>query len=158
MEYLVDEELVPEESIEDVPTLPVVDKNVLELKRLELQDCEQEQESQLKLCKIELREKELSVQLKLKELEKSIVTPVKSPEVPTTFDVSKHIRFVPQFQEQEVDKYFLHFEKVATSLAWPKEVWMVLKFTVRSCQASCSESIQTCTRSVQTKFQEVQKG
>jgi len=126
MEYLVNKELVSEESIEDVPASPVVDKNALELKRLELQDHEREQESQLKLHKLELREKELSVQLKLKELEKSVVAPVKSPEVPTTFDVSKHIRFVPQFQEKEVDKYFLHFEKVATNLAWPKEVWMVL--------------------------------
>ena len=29
------------------------------------------------------------------------------------FDVTKHIRLVPPFQEKEVDKYFLHFEKVA---------------------------------------------
>ena len=27
------------------------------------------------------------------------------------FDVIKHIRLVPPFQEKEVDKYFLHFEK-----------------------------------------------
>ena len=97
-----------------------LDNNILELKRLELQDCGRERESQLKLRELEVREKELSVQLKIKELEKAVVTPVKSPEA-TTFDVSKHIRFVPQFQEK-VDKYFLHFEKVATSLAWPKEV------------------------------------
>ena len=90
-----------------------------------MRDHEQERESQLKLRELEVREKELSVQFKMKELEKA-VTLVRSPEVSTTFDVSKHIRFVPQFQEKEVDKYFLHFEKVATSLAWPKEVWMVL--------------------------------
>ena len=124
IKFLVDEELVPEETIEDLPS-HTVDSSVLELKRLELQDREREQESQLKLRKLEVREKELSVQLKMKELEKA-VTPVRSPDVSTTFDVSKHIRFVPQFQEKEVDKYFLHFEKVVTSLAWPKEVWMVL--------------------------------
>ena len=38
----------------------------------------------------------------------------------------RHIRFVPPFQETEPDKYFLHFEKVATSLEWPKEVWILL--------------------------------
>ena len=37
MEYLIYEELVPEETIDDVPT-KTVDNNVLELKRLELQD------------------------------------------------------------------------------------------------------------------------
>ena len=32
------------------------------------------------------------------------------------FDIGKHIRFVPPFQESEVDKYFMHFDKIATSL------------------------------------------
>ena len=41
----------------------------------------------------------------------------------THFDVTKHIRLVPPFQEKEVDKYFLHFEKVAENLKWPKEHW-----------------------------------
>ena len=36
-------------------------------------------------------------------------------------DVTKHIRLVPPFQEKEVDKYFLHFEKVAENLKWPRE-------------------------------------
>ena len=44
----------------------------------------------------------------------------------TGFDVSKHIRLVPPFQEEEVDKYFIHFENIATSLEWPREVWTIL--------------------------------
>ena len=42
------------------------------------------------------------------------------------FDVTKHIRLVPPSQEKEVDKYFLHFEKVAENLKWPREHWRVL--------------------------------
>ena len=42
------------------------------------------------------------------------------------FDVTKHIRLVPPFQEKEVDKYFLHFEKVAENLNWPKVHWTLL--------------------------------
>ena len=42
------------------------------------------------------------------------------------FDVTKHIRFVPPFQEKEVDKYFLNFEKIAENLKWPKEHWTLL--------------------------------
>ena len=34
-------------------------------------------------------------------------------------DVTKHIRFVPPFNENEVDKYFLLFEKVEKDLDWP---------------------------------------
>ena len=37
------------------------------------------------------------------------------------FDATKNIRLVPKFEEKEVDKYFLHFEKIAKSLKWPKE-------------------------------------
>jgi len=33
---------------------------------------------------------------------------------------------VPPFQDSEVDQYFLHFKKVASSLEWPKEVWTLL--------------------------------
>ena len=42
------------------------------------------------------------------------------------FDVAKHIKFVPPFQQADVDKYFLHFKKVAGNLKWPKEYWVML--------------------------------
>ena len=115
--YLVEEEIVSEEE-EDTPT-------DLELKRLEYQERERERESQLRIKELELKERELSIQLKIKELElagASASTTGKSEK----FDMSKHIRFVPSFQDSEVDKYFLHFEKVASSLEWPKEVWTLL--------------------------------
>ena len=41
-------------------------------------------------------------------------------------DPARNIRLVPPFQEKEVDKYFAHFEKVADSLNWPKESWVLL--------------------------------
>ena len=42
------------------------------------------------------------------------------------FDATKNIRLVPKFVEKEVDKYFLHFEKIANSLKWPKVSWPLL--------------------------------
>ena len=42
------------------------------------------------------------------------------------FDVTKHIRMVPPFSENKVDKYFVTFEKIATSLKWPKEFYVIL--------------------------------
>ena len=38
---------------------------------------------------------------------------------------------MPPFQEKEVDKYFAHFEKVADSLNWPKESWVLLLQSVQ---------------------------
>ena len=44
----------------------------------------------------------------------------------SAFDPARNVRLVPPFQEKEVDKYFAHFEKVADSLNWPKESWVLL--------------------------------
>jgi len=116
VEHLV-EEIVSDE--EDVLT----SASVVELKKLELRDKEQECESQLKLKEMELKERELTMQLKIKELEFAVATATAEPAPHHgNFDVSKHVHFVPPFLETEVDKYF---EKVATNLSWPK-VWTLL--------------------------------
>ena len=62
-----------------------------------------------------------------------------------TFDVSKHIRLVPPFQEKKVDKYFLHFEKIATCLEWPRDVWMLLLQNVlvgKACEVYSAMSLE----------------
>ena len=63
-----------------------------------------------------MREKELALECKAKELELHNAK-TRTVEISlVSFDVGKHIRFVPPFQESGMDKYFMHFEKVATSL------------------------------------------
>ena len=67
------------------------------------------------------------MQLRLKELETPVShSPVARPASETKFDISKQICFVLPFQEREVDKCFLHFEKIATSLEWLRDVWALL--------------------------------
>jgi len=95
------------------------------LRRIELQEKEKECEAQFRLKELEIKEHEIAVQLKVKELELATAT-AKPPSATEKFDVTRHKRFVPPFQETEPDKYFLHFEKIATSLHWPAEVWTLL--------------------------------
>ena len=57
----------------------------------------------------------------MKELEMQDKVKPKPLDFGTHFDVTKHIRLVPSFQEKEVDKCFLYFEKVAENLKWSKE-------------------------------------
>ena len=94
-------------------------------RQVRLEREEKEQEERLEKEKMELQHqheieiKKLEVQLKLGSdptIEKSSAK----------FDVTKHIKFVPPFQQADVDKYFLHFEKVAGNLKWPKEYWVML--------------------------------
>ena len=95
-------------------------KEARELRELELKA---EQEKALLAAEIEAK-KEAAVrehELKMASLGKQ------SPsDKASVFDPARNIRLVPPFQEKEVDKYFAHFEKVADSLSWPKESWVLL--------------------------------
>ncbi len=56
------------------------------------------------------------------------------------FDVAKYIKLVPPFREAEVDSYFIAFERIATKLGWPKDMWgLLLQCTfVGKAQEICS--------------------
>ena len=71
--------------------------------------------------KFELRNKQ---ELELKKLETE--SKVSHTNSEYKFGVTKFIRLVPPFQEKAVDHYFLHFEKIANGLKWPKEYWCLL--------------------------------
>ena len=151
LDCLVEEEWIAEP--ETVSTDELRGQQLLELKRLEFQERERERESQLKLKELELKEKELSIQLKLRELESrpAPIPPTPSTATSTGFGVSKHIRLVPPFQEKEVDKYFVHFEKIANSLEWPQEVWTLLLQSVLTGKAREIYSALSVEKSAQYK-------
>ena len=87
---------------------------------------EREREEREKEREREERQKEREFQLRMREIEMQERPNQPKQKIEYNFDVTKHIRLVPPFQEKEVDKYFLHFEKVAENLNWPKEHWTLL--------------------------------
>ena len=108
-----------------------------------LQDAQLAQARELRLAKLkearELRELELKAEQEKALLEAEKEAAVREHELKmaglgkqspsdraSVFDPARNIRLVPPFQEKEVDKYFAHFEKVADSLNWPKESWVLL--------------------------------
>uniref|UniRef100_A0AAY4D6X3 CCHC-type domain-containing protein n=1 Tax=Denticeps clupeoides TaxID=299321 RepID=A0AAY4D6X3_9TELE len=107
----------------------------LQLKQLELEEHDRERQLHLKQMELEERDRERQFErerqerdLEFKRLELELASKsVLSVESQTpVFDVSRHIRLVPPFSEDEVEKYFSHFERVATTLQWPKVVWTLL--------------------------------
>ena len=95
-------------------------------KQREMEEREKKKHREM-LKEIELEKERMHYDIKMKELELSSKSmPPVSFDPSKVFDVTKHIRLVPPFQEKEVDKYFLHFEKVAENLKWPKEHWTLL--------------------------------
>ena len=102
-------------------------KEARELRELELKaerekrDLELKAEQQKALLEAEKEAASREHELKMASLGKH------SPsDKASVFEPARNIRLVPPFQEKEVDKYFAHFEKVAESLNWPKESWVLL--------------------------------
>ena len=95
-------------------------KEAHELRELELKA---EQEKALLEAEIEAKKEAAAREHELKMAGLGKQSPSDKASV---FDPARNIRLVPPFQEKEVDKYFAHFEKVANSLNWPKESWVLL--------------------------------
>ncbi len=65
--------------------------------------------------------------------------------VPTHFDVAKNIAIVPPFREKEVEAYFQAFERFASTLKWPTEVWALMlqcKLTGKEQEVCASLSLE----------------
>ena len=103
------------------------DKELEQRRTLELRKLEHDLE--LKRMEHETHEREREHALAMKRLELELgQRPQASPASQSVggFDVSRNIRLVPPFSEKEVDRYFTHFEMVATTLSWPREMWPLL--------------------------------
>ena len=110
--------------------LPATD---LEIKKLEIQAQIQKEREEREIqaqkeereiqAQLEIRKMELEFEMKKLELAPRALSVSQNPD---KFDVTKHIRLVPPFQEKDVDKYFLHFEKIAENLRWPRDFWPML--------------------------------
>ena len=95
-------------------------KEARELRELELKA---EQEKALLAAEIEAKKEAVTREHELKMASLGKQSP---SDKASAIDPARNIRLVPPFQEKEVDKYFAHFEKVADSLNWPKESWVLL--------------------------------
>ena len=140
--YFVDEEIFNENALSLIVDIQLVSSSKelelkLQIRQLEIQERQKERERERerereereereKEREREERQKEREFQLRMREIEMQERANQPKQKIEYNFDVTKHIRLVPPFQEKEVDKYFLHFEKVAENLNWPKEHWTLL--------------------------------
>ena len=111
-------------SMKELPLISEFATNVTLLEKPNLSECN----VQLELAKIKLQiakieaDKEIkleSVKLERIKLEHSerIRQGVSNTD---SFDVSRHVKLVPPFNERNVDTYFCSFEKLSNALSWPR--------------------------------------
>ncbi|KAJ8035392.1 hypothetical protein HOLleu_22614 [Holothuria leucospilota] len=141
LEYLVDEGVLPSKVLETAITVPT--DNTFELKRLEIEMNKEirlkeiEREMQIMQMQKEKEEREererreekaREHEFRLKQLELGVIKG-SDPKVGLdtgVFNISKHVKFVPKFQEDNVEKFFNHFEKLGEQLKWPRDKWSIL--------------------------------
>ena len=134
IDRLVDDDLLDEFYLEEKVDLQDESDSAVKLKQLEIQKememakLQLEQDRLVMEKEIKLKQIEARVQMEKDKLEKQGSSGASTH---SGFDATKNIRLVPKFEEKEVDKYFLHFEKIAESLKWPKESWTLLLQSVR---------------------------
>ena len=97
--FLVKEKVLPEEAYKEcIVKEQMADPIAIELARLRL--------DQLKL------------EIKLKESETRRSPNVGQPDL-------NNLKLVPHFDEEHIDRFFLHFEKIATQCSWPRQHWVL---------------------------------
>ncbi|KAJ8045955.1 hypothetical protein HOLleu_09080 [Holothuria leucospilota] len=104
-----------------------------EEREMQMQKEKEEREMQMQREKEEREEREREEkarehEFRLKQLELGVIKgsdPKKGLDT-GGFDVSKHVKFVPKFQEDNVEKFFNHFEKLGEQLKWPRDKWSIL--------------------------------
>ena len=102
-------------------------KEARELRELELKAEREKRDLELKAEQEKaLLEAEKEAAAREHELKMASLGKQSPSDKASVFDPARNIRLVLPFQEKEVDKYFAHFEKVADSLNWPKESWVLL--------------------------------
>ena len=127
---------------------------------LEYQNEREQREHRHRELEFEMRHRELEIKNRELDLEIKRLCVQKSPQSSVqnsspVFDVSRNICMVPKFNEKEVEKFFLHFKKVAISLKWPSDVWYVL---VQSVLSGKAQEIYSALTEAQCSDYEVMKG
>ncbi|KAJ8044158.1 hypothetical protein HOLleu_11541 [Holothuria leucospilota] len=114
LEYLVDESILPITVLETAITVPT--DNTFELKRLEI---EMNKEIRLKEMEREREREEREMQKEKEEREM---------QVQREKEAREHEFRLKQLElgEDNVEKFFNHFEKLGEQLKWPRDKWSIL--------------------------------
>ncbi|KAJ8032032.1 Protein split ends [Holothuria leucospilota] len=97
-------------------------------KEKEEREMQMQKEKEEREMQMQREEKAREHEFRLKQLELGVIkgSDPKTGLDTGVFDVSKHVKFVPKFQEDNVEKFFNHFEKLGEQLKWPRDKWSIL--------------------------------
>ena len=120
--YYVTEELLTDGDLVEFEVLSQSDQMTLAREKLqadsELARVQYEHEKEIELAEIQLEREKANLQHKL-SMEKGISST-------SNFNPYEAEKFVPAFQDDDIEKWFQVFEKAALSAKWPESSWVLL--------------------------------
>ena len=123
MNYYVIEELLTAGDLVEFEGLSQSDQMTLAREKLqadsELARVQYEHEKEIELAEIQLKREKANMQHKL-SMEKGISSTA------SNFSPYQAVKFVPVFQDDDIEKWFQVFKKAALSAKWPESSWVWL--------------------------------
>ena len=121
-----------DEEIIDNEGASVANNQQLELRKLEMEHERQE------------REKDRELEREKWEYERQLLDRRNVSSEGSHFRISECQRSVPNFEEEDIEKFFSQFEHVATSLDWPHDKWnLILQFKLRGKASRAYSSLRS---------------
>ncbi len=132
----------------------------LELKRLELEEAERQRQEADRQREHELQkereQRQFEIQLareqselKMREMEKKAQLSEQERKILKKDQIVRSMSLVPRFDEREVEKYFLMFEKVAESMEWPRDLYCLFLQSLLTGKAKdiyCAPTTAQCAK------------
>ena len=130
-EYFIEQEILPETHLEQSNIGPSEFKEIA-LAKIQAQQETTRMEMQIKQAELDMQERMKAMDLEIARARGGAATLATLPEPRPreaghdTFDVTKHLKMVPKFDEENLESFFDAFSKVARSLAWPENKYIIL--------------------------------
>ena len=133
-EHMVDGNVFKETALEELPR--EIAKIIPE--QIELEKARIQARMELERNRMELEKARIEQEKRLREID---LVRRRCGGSHDSFEVAKQARLVPKFEEANIDEYFVHFERTALNLRWPRECWSMLLQTVLTGKAQRAYAI-----------------
>ena len=111
-------------------TEPVEDEHVRQArldKEFKFKELELVKQTEIEHAKLRLENERMKLEIQLKEKVELERLRLGVPSVPEpSFKFNEALKSVPVFDENELESFFLQFEKIATQREWPKDKWSII--------------------------------
>ena len=126
--YLIDSNILSADA-NVLITEPVEDDSARRAKldkEFKFRELELAKQVEIEHAKLKLENERMKLEIQMKKEIEMERLKLGVPTVPAPFKLDEALKSVPVFDENELESFFLQFEKIATQREWPKDKWSII--------------------------------